>query len=63
MGKLFESAFGLALIAIGLVAYFPGGTILMAARCDHDRLDGLDWVLSVVVPFFGVLKTIFSSDC
>jgi len=61
--KLFESTLGIFFVVGGLVAYFPGGTILMALSCNSRRLDGWDWVLSVVVPFYGVFKTIFSSAC
>jgi len=35
----------------------------MALSCDSRKLDGWDWVLSVVIPGFGVVKTIFSSSC
>ncbi|MBL4543400.1 MAG: hypothetical protein JKP98_24250 [Rhodobacteraceae bacterium] len=58
-----EALFRITLIAVGAVLYFPGGTILMALSCDSRKLDGWDWVLSVVIPGFGVVKTIFSSSC
>jgi hypothetical protein len=46
-----------------MLVTFPGGTILMAVSCDSNKLDGWDWVLSVVVPFYGIIKAIFSASC
>lgn len=54
------TAAGVALFAAG---QFPGGTIIMALSCSKHNLDGWDWVLSVVVPFYGVMKALFSSYC
>lgn len=42
-----------------LIAYFPGGTITMALSCNSRRLDGWDWVLSVIIPMYGALKALF----
>jgi hypothetical protein len=63
MGKLFESGAGLLFAAVFLLGQFPGGTILMAMTCNSRRLDGWDWVLSVIVPFYGVMKVLFSRYC
>lgn len=41
-----------------MVMGFPGGTILMASVCTNRRLDGLDWVMSVIVPGFGFVKSL-----
>ncbi len=42
-----------------LVAHFPGGTIIMALSCRKWDVDGWDWVLSVFIPMYGVLKAAF----
>lgn len=60
---LFESTVGFAFFLFLLVIYFPGGTIVMALSCNSRKLDGWDWVLSVVIPGFGLIKSIFSSAC
>lgn len=61
--RMLESTIGIMIVLFFLVVYFPGGTILMALSCDSRRLDGWDWVLSVVVPAYGLIKSIFSSAC
>jgi len=58
-----DGAMKVLFIAFFTVIYFPGGTILMAVSCDARRLDGWDWVLSVVIPAYGFLKSIFSRSC
>lgn len=63
MKWLFESASSLALMALFAVVYFPGGTILMALSCDSRKLDGWDWVLSVIIPAYGLIKSLLSSAC
>ena len=63
ISRLFESAMGIALFLLFTVLYFPGGTIVMALACNSRRLDGWDWVLSVVIPAYGVIKALFSSAC
>jgi len=55
--NLLGTAAGLFFIIIFVLAQFPGGTILMAVRCNTDRLDGWDWVLSVIFPGFGLFKS------
>jgi len=30
----------------------------MAMSCNTRRLDGWDWVLSVIIPFFGLIKAV-----
>jgi hypothetical protein len=52
-------AFALIWIALEVLAAFPGGTIFMAAMCSSKRLDGWDWVFSVIVPFYGMIKSFF----
>ena len=38
-----------------LVFWFPGGVIAMGSVCRNSpEIDGLDWLLSVLVPFYGV---------
>jgi hypothetical protein len=44
------------LIVLFLLTQFPGGTIFMAAVCPNRRLDGWDWVLSVIVPAYGLIR-------
>lgn len=57
--SIIGSAGGLLIIAIVVFTYFPGGTILMALSCNSSSLDGWDWVLSVVIPGYGLIKGIF----
>jgi hypothetical protein len=61
--QLFESASGIAMFLVFMVLYFPGGTIMMALSCNSRKLDGWDWVLSVIIPGFGLMKSLFSSYC
>lgn len=63
MRALFESASGLLFMALFFVVYFPGGTILMALSCDSRKLDGWDWVLSVIIPAYGLMTSLLSSAC
>jgi len=42
---------------------FPGGTILMALVCNSRRIDGWDWVLSVIIPAYGLMKVLFNTSC
>ena len=60
---IFASAAGITMFLFFALFSFPGGTIMMAMSCDSRNLDGWDWVLSVVVPGFGLFKSIFSSAC
>jgi len=62
-GIVFQQIGGLILGIIFMLGQFPGGTILMALRCDSHRLNGWDWVLSVVIPFYGLIKAFTSSAC
>jgi hypothetical protein len=59
MKALLGGAIGFVFFAIALLMYFPGGTIYMAMRCNSRDLSGWDWVLSVVVPFYGLFKGTF----
>ena len=59
IGSIASGATYLLCIAVFILAQFPGGTILMAISCSSRELDGLDWVLSVVVPFYGMIKSFF----
>lgn len=63
MDRLFQTGLSGALFVAFLLIYFPGGTILMAMVCNSRRLDGWDWVLSVVVPAYGLMKVLFNSSC
>jgi hypothetical protein len=63
MSKFFGSAASIMWLVVFLLGQFPGGTIFMALKCNSRRLDGWDWVLSVIIPFFGLLKGLFSSAC
>jgi len=63
MKDLLETIGGIGIFIIFFFLQFPGGTIFMALACDTDKLDGWDWVLSVVIPAFGVLTGMFSSHC
>lgn len=60
---IFEGGATLFMVAFFMVLNFPGGTIVMALGCNHSRLSGLDWVLSVVIPGYGLATTLFSSAC
>ena len=61
MSNFFRNAsdFGLGFIILVffLLGNFPGGTILMALSCGSRVLDGWDWVLSVIIPFYGFFKS------
>lgn len=57
--RIFESAGAAAFVVAYLAGGFPGGTIIMWASCNPRRLDGLDWVLSVVIPFYGPIYSLF----
>jgi hypothetical protein len=56
MKQFFETSMGIAFVLLFLLIYFPGGTIFMAVMCPSQRLDGLDWVLSVIIPGFGLIR-------
>ncbi len=55
--QMLDSTLGIMFFLVFLIAYFPGGTILMALSCDSRRLDGWDWVLSVIIPGYGLAKS------
>ena len=63
MKSLVDGLGGGVFFVLFLLIYFPGGTILMATTCNARSLGGWDWVLSVIIPAFGLLKSLFSSDC
>ena len=63
MKPLFESGFRIIGFLLLLLIYFPGGTIMMALSCRSYRLDGWDWVLSVIIPGYGIATALFSSAC
>jgi hypothetical protein len=63
LGKLAEASGGLFFMAFFLLVNFPGGTIFMALSCSARRLDGWDWVLSVIVPAYGLFKGLSSNAC
>jgi hypothetical protein len=35
----------------------------MATVCNSRHLDGWDWVLSVIIPAYGLVKVLFSTSC
>jgi hypothetical protein len=51
-----ESIGSIGLMALFILGNFPVGTIVMAASCSSRELSGWDWVLSVIIPFFGLIK-------
>ncbi len=51
-----DKIFGSLFFIFFMIGQFPGGTITMALTCNSRNLDGWDWVLSVIVPFFGMFK-------
>lgn len=54
--KIFSTVFGGLFFAAYLVSGFPGGTIAMAVMRNSSELHPLDWLASVVIPFYGILK-------
>ena len=58
MKDLISGAMGTVFGALFLLAYFPGGTIAMALSCSGRKLDGWDWILSVFIPFYGLIKAV-----
>jgi hypothetical protein len=63
MDRVFQTGLVWLLSAGFLLIYFPGGTILMAMACNSRRLDGWDWVLSVVIPAYGLVKVLLNPYC
>lgn len=59
MKDLISGAMGTVFGIMFLLAYFPGGTIAMALSCSGSRLDGWDWILSVFIPFYGLITAMF----
>ena len=39
-----------------LILWFPGGLIIMGTQCHGSKIDGWDWIFSVLVPFYGVIE-------
>jgi hypothetical protein len=58
MNSLSQNLFSVLLAIAFLLGNFPGGTIAMAMSCSSYKLSGWDWVLSVVIPFFGIIKSV-----
>ena len=42
--------------ALALLAYFPGGSLIMWLGCLGEYHSGLDWILSAALPFFGLVS-------
>jgi hypothetical protein len=61
--ELLEGSIGIIFFIMFTLLNFPGSTILMASLYNSRNLDGLDWVLSVIIPGYGVAKVLFSSYC
>ncbi len=55
MKGFFDNATGIVMFFLFLLAQFPGGTVFMAMRCESIDLTGWNWVLSVVMPFYGLI--------
>ncbi|AVX04242.1 hypothetical protein MXMO3_01716 [Maritalea myrionectae] len=59
MRNILDSLTSLAILALFLLAYFPGGTIVMGVSCDTDDLAWFDWLFSVILPGYGLIRAIF----
>lgn len=64
MGAPIKEAFDLVLplifAGIFLVLYFPGGLVVMGLSCEKYRLEWWDWLLSVILPGYGLYQAIFA---
>jgi len=58
MKDILGGAAGFLIAGLFFLGQFPGGTITMALSCSGHRLSGWDWVLSVVIPFYGLIKAV-----
>ena len=58
-GGFLSGALGCVMGILYLLTCFPGGTIFMAIMVPNRELTGLDWVLSVILPGFGLIKGLF----
>jgi hypothetical protein len=58
MRGIAESIGSIGIGILFMLGNFPGGTVTMALSCNARRLDGWDWVLSVIIPFYGLIKAI-----
>lgn len=56
MKNILSTIGGGVFLVLFLLMQFPGGTIFMAVACPNRRLDGWDWVLSVIVPAYGLIR-------
>lgn len=56
VGEAEGIAWGLVGIIVYLLTSFPGGTLVMAGACGSHKLSGIDWVLSVIIPAYGVIR-------
>lgn len=59
VSDLFSGTVAFIYLILFVLVYFPGGTIFMASMCNNSRLDGWDWVLSVVIPGYGLARGLF----
>jgi len=57
---MFNSVYAVISLTLLLLASFPGGTIAMAIACRGTRLNGWDWVLSVILPAYGLTKALLA---
>lgn len=57
--KTLGAAAQFVIAVIFLLAVFPGGTIAMAASCNYHSMDAWDWLLSAIVPGYGLAAAIF----
>ena len=63
MDRILGAGFGGLMMLVFALIYSPGGTIVMALSCNSRRLDGWDWVLSVIIPAYGLIKALFNVSC
>lgn len=56
MQRAWDSAAQILGFVAMVLIWFPGGTVFMAVMVPGWKLDGLDWVLSVVMPGYGLIR-------
>lgn len=54
--NLFAGLIGGLIVVVIAVAGFPGGTIAMAVMRHSSELHTSDWIASIIIPFYGILK-------
>ena len=56
MRGFLDSVVGIGFLITFLLGQFPVGTIIMGYSCSSQKLGGLDWVFSVIIPFYGIFR-------